>query len=859
MKYQSSNIFKIASICLTILFFGLMSTSVTHATDSNVSVNFVSANYQYQDWGHYPLINLSVKYVPLFNDFHSIWKSHNDEIAELIIDNGDTYTLKTGEKLDLGHGYSLKVRQIEINDSGKVWLEFEKDGQYIDGHTISTNTSDNTWTCKLNNILGEDNVPVLKVHVNQVFQGAVDTVAQIDGLWLIDFENVEQLKVGGQYGSFSLNAINNGVDASNLGSLVFIQKSTLTNDQTQTIQINNKSIPIEQLQSKTLEDTNQPSQTMMRLIVRIMLLIQLISIIIMNTKIGRETAIKIYVTIKRHFHFIIESSYFKRYIRFFLSLIIFIIVLNYVIFENEKSVSTSLLNSGNNFWLPSTVMQSVAAIYAVFIAVLVLSLQRNPQKISSVASVLKTPFENTSYIIITVLFVNGLILFSFSNYNLIESKIRVMLIFSIVSLFVSLLAIVTFSFQILTNTAGLKTPEELLVQIEKDEDKLYCMVRRPPDKLADEEITNIEHDRSLLYVNGRTYRLKSYMNSDNYKSEEILEYYVEILNTHENPYIRARTARLFGRVGYIKSVDILNEKLDDYYVIVRQYSAEALGEIGDTKAVEPLIKALTSDNDAGVRWFSARALGKIGDPKAVELLIKYLTDSNEFVRKSVVVALGEIGDTKAVEPLIKALTDNNNAADIRRSVVEALCKIKGAKAVEPLSQVLNNDKDVDVRKLVIDILCEIRDTKSFEALIEAFTNDNSAGDNNAGVRSSIVSALGKLKNRKAVELLNQALNTDSDVSVRLESAKALSEIGDLKAVEPLIKALTVDSNDYVRIHSGNALIIIKGKEWFKRFLSERPDIEDLFIRKKKEHGDIEIKVLFHPDIENLLLQKNRVA
>ena len=71
MKYQAANMIKITSICLIILFLGLMSASITHAA----SVNAVSTNYQYQAWGQYKLINLSgEKYVPLSNNVGKLAK-----------------------------------------------------------------------------------------------------------------------------------------------------------------------------------------------------------------------------------------------------------------------------------------------------------------------------------------------------------------------------------------------------------------------------------------------------------------------------------------------------------------------------------------------------------------------------------------------------------------------------------------------------------------------------------------------------------------------------------------------------------------------------------------------------------------
>ncbi|MGB9940208.1 S-layer protein domain-containing protein, partial [Methanosarcina sp.] len=49
----------------------------------------------------------------------------------------------------------------------------------------------------------EDDVIVLKVHVNQVFQGAVDSIAQIEGLWLIDYANAMTIESDDEFGELN--------------------------------------------------------------------------------------------------------------------------------------------------------------------------------------------------------------------------------------------------------------------------------------------------------------------------------------------------------------------------------------------------------------------------------------------------------------------------------------------------------------------------------------------------------------------------------------------------------------------------------------------------------------------------------
>lgn len=181
------------------------------------------SNYKCPSWSkeHYPLINLfGENYVPLLSSNNSVWQSHVNMLAQLVIDSKDKYTLRTGEKLDLGQGYFLEVKQVDV-DGKKTWLQFDKDDNYINDAIISTDTGNSTWTCKLDNIQGENDVSVLKVHVKEVFQGSVDSIVQIDGLWLIDYANIKTLEIGGKIGEFTLIEIVNGVNEYNLGGLVF--------------------------------------------------------------------------------------------------------------------------------------------------------------------------------------------------------------------------------------------------------------------------------------------------------------------------------------------------------------------------------------------------------------------------------------------------------------------------------------------------------------------------------------------------------------------------------------------------------------------------------------------------------------
>lgn len=71
-----------------------------------------------------------------------------------------------------------------------------------------------------------------------------------------------------------------------------------------------------------------------------------------------------------------------------------------------------------------------------------------------------------------------------------------------------------------------------------------------------------------------------------------------------------------------------------YYGYVAEFSARALGIIGDAEAVEPLIGKLDNPN-VGIRKMSSEALGKIGNARAVESLIRKKSEDTEFDIRSI--------------------------------------------------------------------------------------------------------------------------------------------------------------------------------------------------------------------------------
>lgn len=106
--------------------------------------------------------------------------------------------------------------------------------------------------------------------------------------------------------------------------------------------------------------------------------------------------------------------------------------------------------------------------------------------------------------------------------------------------------------------------------------------------------------------------------------QENLNNQLEILK-NGNDFERRKAASKLGNIGDKKAVRPLIKALNDDDRLVPSRAASALGKIGDERAINPLIKLLRS-NDPNIVGVAENALIKIGEP-SINLLIPYLNDN----------------------------------------------------------------------------------------------------------------------------------------------------------------------------------------------------------------------------------------
>jgi HEAT repeat protein len=153
-------------------------------------------------------------------------------------------------------------------------------------------------------------------------------------------------------------------------------------------------------------------------------------------------------------------------------------------------------------------------------------------------------------------------------------------------------------------------------------------------------------------------------------------------------------------------LDALKKRKDSYY---RLTVINAIGDMGDKEAEEPLLQILVDDKEyPGPRNAAAMALGRIGAGEAVDPLIRVLEDKKDekHARVGAAVALGMLKKKKAVEPLISILKDNQEDTQLRISAASSLGNIGDERAIEPLevamkdpSSYLRHAVEIALRKI----------------------------------------------------------------------------------------------------------------------------------------------------------------
>lgn len=290
---------------------------------------------------------------------------------------------------------------------------------------------------------------------------------------------------------------------------------------------------------------------------------------------------------------------------------------------------------------------------------------------------------------------------------------------------------------------------------------------------------------------------------------------IAVLKTSGNPAILKHAILFLGGNKAKGAVEPLITLLQSEFMSVRHYSALALGQIGDKKAIKSLSKLLTQPKqDPLIRKEALKSLVLLDDLELKETISKILAGDWGSEALS---ALKEIGQP-AVKYLVYALLAGDSS--IVKEVVEALGEIgEGAKAATvPLLQIISTTPKVDctsfdIRETILAAIAQIRDPNTVEPLINFIADDASSEHLDYAFLNWIVIALGDIGDNRAVEPLIHLMLRNRDMRIKGTAAAALGKIGDNQAIEPLVSVLEdTNESEFVKDNAAWSLFKLEGVE-----------------------------------------------
>ena len=200
----------------------------------------------------------------------------------------------------------------------------------------------------------------------------------------------------------------------------------------------------------------------------------------------------------------------------------------------------------------------------------------------------------------------------------------------------------------------------------------------------------------------------------------------------------------------------------------RVRAARLLGGLTDP-IVRVVLRRAVAVELAAVSTEAAIALGNLGDPLARRALTAVVVGSESPTRLRAAIALSRLRDRAAAPVLIEALGGSASIAE-RMGAIRGLGRVGDASAVEPLLSL--GRADARYRYYAATALGAIGDRRAVGPLLEMLDQPN-----RTTIRDSLVRALGRLGDPRALPKLAALLRDDPDLVMTSESLIRLGAIG----------------------------------------------------------------------------------
>jgi HEAT repeat protein len=248
----------------------------------------------------------------------------------------------------------------------------------------------------------------------------------------------------------------------------------------------------------------------------------------------------------------------------------------------------------------------------------------------------------------------------------------------------------------------------------------------------------------------------------------------------EDQEARISAATALGRLRSDAACQALMLELDRLQSAdstLASYIVDALGEMGDPKAVPIIVRSMDL-GDFEHQKIASWALAKLG-ADGIEALLRMAANCDQAGRPYIIKALGANSVKSATALLLQILEDLGGDKFVRCQAAEAIGRIGGSPEIfAVLLAMLKAPEDEVVRIGALFGLGALHDSRAYDEIVEQIDNER--------LRYAVVMALGELGDPRACEFLIPMLSS-ADYGLTFHAATALGKIGCRDALPSLMQ------------------------------------------------------------------------
>ncbi|MBU4340720.1 MAG: hypothetical protein KKD46_07375, partial [Euryarchaeota archaeon] len=189
-----------------------------------------NVNFSYKAWGSYDVIGfMADKYFAAYtlatNSSITLGTPRSTinymQLHKILMDDKVSHTVRASSTYPLADGYAVTLK--ELGSGRQAWISILKDGGEVYSEVKGVGDTI-VYTRKVGSV---NELPLIALHIGSVFEGATESMVQIDGIFQIS-ESYTSVNSGNNYGIMSIvTASNDGITMSNKNAFTLASASTI--------------------------------------------------------------------------------------------------------------------------------------------------------------------------------------------------------------------------------------------------------------------------------------------------------------------------------------------------------------------------------------------------------------------------------------------------------------------------------------------------------------------------------------------------------------------------------------------------------------------------------------------------------